>query len=78
MNFQESKKPAPEPKSGELRKYRYARRSNLEIAEEIEEEAVESSDDDGQIDEGKRVIDVRIFLRRFLVFPAGKSNNRIF
>ncbi|CCD68260.2 Protein kinase domain-containing protein [Caenorhabditis elegans] len=59
-SIKESKKPAPEPKSGELRKYRYARRSNLEIAEEIEEEAVESSDDDGQIDEGKRVIDVEL------------------
>lgn len=72
MNFQESKKPAPEPKSGELRKYRYARRSNLEIAEEIEEEAVESSDDDGQIDEGKRVIDVRIFFEEIFGFPSRK------
>ncbi|CAL2040988.1 unnamed protein product [Caenorhabditis brenneri] len=55
-----TRKPAPEPKTGELRKYRYARRSNLEIAEEIEEEPADSSDDDGHIDEGKRVIDVEL------------------
>lgn len=55
-----TRKPVPEPKTGELRKYRYARRSNLEIAEEIEEEPADSSDDDGHIDEGKRVIDVEL------------------
>lgn len=58
QSIKEAKKPAPEPKVGEIRKYRYARRSNLEIAEEIEEEAADSSDDGGHIDEGKRVIDV--------------------
>ncbi|CAI5449532.1 unnamed protein product [Caenorhabditis angaria] len=43
----------------ELRKYRYARRSNLEIAEEMEEEVVESSEDEGtNHDVSKRVIEV--------------------
>lgn len=60
QSIKETKKPAPEPKTGELRKYRYARRSNLEIAEEIEEEPADSSDDEGQIDDSKRVIDVEL------------------
>ncbi|CAO4374627.1 unnamed protein product [Caenorhabditis nigoni] len=60
QSIKETKKPVPEPKTGELRKYRYARRSNLEIAEEIEEEPADSSDDDGQIDDSKRVIDVEL------------------
>uniref|UniRef100_A0A1I7UWU4 Protein kinase domain-containing protein n=1 Tax=Caenorhabditis tropicalis TaxID=1561998 RepID=A0A1I7UWU4_9PELO len=61
QSIKETKKTAPEPKTGELRKYRYARRSNLEIAEEIEEEPADSSDDDGNnIDDGKRVIDVKL------------------
>ncbi|CAB3409406.1 unnamed protein product [Caenorhabditis bovis] len=47
-------------RSGEIRKYRYARRSNLEMTEEVEEDAAESSDDDGHIDETKRVIDVEL------------------
>uniref|UniRef100_A0A8R1E9D2 PDZ domain-containing protein n=1 Tax=Caenorhabditis japonica TaxID=281687 RepID=A0A8R1E9D2_CAEJA len=61
QSIKEPKKTTPEPKSGgEIRKYRYARRSNLEIAEEIEEEAADSSDDGGHVDEGKRVIDVEL------------------
>ncbi|CAI2351310.1 unnamed protein product [Caenorhabditis sp. 36 PRJEB53466] len=60
QSVKETKKTTPEPKGGEIRKYRYARRSNLEIAEEIEEEPVDSSDDEEHIDEGKRVIDVEL------------------